>query len=308
MATFLKIVLGAIVAAGGWLVAFADGWPPVLAALTLERQVFGGVLGALGVLVVLNALVEALRPAPKVRAPPAPLHERLPLDEPAPAATATAPRPEIPRTEVPVADVPAPFPADPDAGAVFAAEPEAPVAAPAPAPFQPEPAAEPDAQPAPVVGLDGDRFAAEGRHEEAVEAYGAAVEAARTELAQAPDDAAARTRLAAALMGRADAQEAQGRLDAAIEDYQEALELRRALARGAPGDLERQRALSVALERLADCRESRGHRSRALDLYRESLAIAQSLAAIDADNPVYREDLLAARRRTAELEARMSPA
>jgi tetratricopeptide (TPR) repeat protein len=142
----------------------------------------------------------------------------------------------------------------------------------------------------------GDFARAQGRTEDAAEAYEAALAHARR-----LDDPET---LAGCLINVGDMAHEARRLDDAGRAYEEALDLRRGLAEAAPRDAAGRRALSLSLERLADVREDRGHRSRALDLYRESLDIAGRLAA--ADPARYGEDLEATRRRLAELEARVA--
>jgi tetratricopeptide (TPR) repeat protein len=149
----------------------------------------------------------------------------------------------------------------------------------------------------------GDLVRAQGRLDEAHEAYEEAAQYGRAMLAAAPTDPQAVAALAGALTGVGDIAGDEGRLDAALEAYEEALDLRRqaAAASSGPGD---HRALSLALERLADAREDRGHRVRALALYKESFDIAGALAA--ADPAAYGADLAVTRERMAELESRLA--
>jgi tetratricopeptide (TPR) repeat protein len=146
----------------------------------------------------------------------------------------------------------------------------------------------------------GDLSRAQGRLDEAHEAYEDAAALGRGLLAAAPADPGAAKALADALTGVGDIAAEEGRLDAALEAYEEVVALRRKSA-AAPAD---RRALSLALERLADAREDRGHRVRALALYKESFDIAGALAA--ADPATYGADLAVTRERLAELEARLA--
>lgn len=147
----------------------------------------------------------------------------------------------------------------------------------------------------------GDLNRAQGKSDEAHDAYDQAVAHGRVLLVQNhPKGPAA---LAGALTGVGDIASEEGRLDAALEAYEEAVALRRQVlaASSSPRD---KRALSLALERLADAREDRGHRVRALALYKESFGIAGALAAVD---PItYGADLAVTRERLAELEARLA--
>ncbi|MBU2135664.1 MAG: tetratricopeptide repeat protein [Alphaproteobacteria bacterium] len=140
----------------------------------------------------------------------------------------------------------------------------------------------------------GDFARAQGRSDDAIEAYDQALAYARQ--AQAPE------LIADALLNVGDMAYEEHRLDFAVESYDEAVALRRQIAREVGGP-EARRALSIALERLADAREDRGHRTRALDLYRESEAIAAELAQADAAR--YGGDLATTRQRLEELEARI---
>ncbi|MFT4934957.1 MAG: tetratricopeptide (TPR) repeat protein [Pseudoalteromonas distincta] len=140
----------------------------------------------------------------------------------------------------------------------------------------------------------GDFARAQGRSDDAIEAYDQALAYARQ--AQAPE------LIADALLNVGDMAYEEHRLDFAVESYDEAVALRRQIAREVGGP-EARRALSIALERLADSREDRGHRTRALDLYRESEAIAAELAQADAAR--YGGDLATTRQRLEELEARI---
>jgi tetratricopeptide (TPR) repeat protein len=140
----------------------------------------------------------------------------------------------------------------------------------------------------------GDFARAQGRSDDAIEAYDQALAYARQ--AQAPE------LIADALLNVGDMAYEERRLDFAVESYDEAVALRRQIAQEVGGP-EARRALSIALERLADAREDRGHRTRALDLYRESEAIAAELAQADAAR--YGGDLATTRQRLEELEARI---
>mgnify|MGYP003147026872 CR=1 FL=1 len=140
----------------------------------------------------------------------------------------------------------------------------------------------------------GDFARAQGRSDDAIEAYDQALAYARQ--AQAPE------LIADALLNVGDMAYEEHRLDFAVDAYAEAVALRRQIAREVGGP-EARRALSIALERLADAREDRGHRTRALDLYRESEAIAAELAQADAAR--YGGDLATTRQRLEELEARI---
>ena len=140
----------------------------------------------------------------------------------------------------------------------------------------------------------GDFARAQGRSDDAIEAYDLALAYARQ--AGEPD------LMADALLNVGDMAYEEHRLDSAVESYESALDLRRKIA-GTDHTPSARRALSIALERLADAREDRGHRTRALDLYRESEAIAAELAATDAAK--YGGDLAATRERLQELEARV---
>lgn len=140
----------------------------------------------------------------------------------------------------------------------------------------------------------GDFARAQGRTDDAIEAYDLALAYARQ--AKAPE------LIADALLNVGDMAYEEHRLDSAVDSYEEALALRRQIAQEVGGQDSR-RALSIALERLADAREDRGHRTRALDLYRESEAIASELAQGDAAR--YGADLVTTRQRREELEARI---
>jgi tetratricopeptide (TPR) repeat protein len=140
----------------------------------------------------------------------------------------------------------------------------------------------------------GDFARAQGRTDDAIEAYDQALAYARQ--AQAPE------LIADALLNVGDMAYEEHRLDFAVDSYDEAVALRRQIAREV-GGAEARRALSIALERLGDAREDRGHRTRALDLYRESEAIAAELAQADAAR--YGGDLATTRQRLEELEARI---
>lgn len=278
------------------------------------------------------ALPEEPRPFPGLT--PLQALEAAPVPEPAPfpAETAEAVLSEPAQTEPPppVAEAP-PVEADPPAAlpaplaAVAAAAPEAP-AEPAPEPAAPPtlddfdaarsdlrmharaeawgPAAQAlqrvsalaatDAQQMLAAQDAGDFARAQGRTDDAIEAYDQALAYARQ--AQAPE------LIADALLNVGDMAYEEHRLDAAVESYEEAVSLRRQIAQADDGPVTR-RALSIALERLADAREDRGHRTRALDLYRESEAIAAALAAGDAAR--YGADLATTRQRLSELEARI---
>jgi len=140
----------------------------------------------------------------------------------------------------------------------------------------------------------GDFARAQGKTDDAIEAYDLGLAHARMTGQQ--------DLIADALINAGDMAYEEHRLDAAVENYEAAVALRRDLAQ-AVGTAEARRALSIALERLADAREDRGHRSRALDLYRESEALAAELA--EADAARYGGDLAATRQRLEELEARI---
>lgn len=150
----------------------------------------------------------------------------------------------------------------------------------------------------------GDFAAAQGRHDDAAEAYEEAVSYARMVRKAAPHDPSADELLAGALAGVGDTAEAEGRLNEALAAFEEALALRRSPGGREAADPGAQRALSVALERLADLREDRGHRMRALDLYRESYDVTARLAA--ADPARFGLDLVATRARLEEIEARVA--
>ncbi|NGM51733.1 tetratricopeptide repeat protein [Caulobacter sp. 602-2] len=150
----------------------------------------------------------------------------------------------------------------------------------------------------------GDFAAAQGRHDDAAEAYEEAVSYARMVRKAAPNDPTADELLAGALAGVGDTAEAEGRLNEALSAFEEALALRRSPGGREAADPGAQRALSVALERLADLREDRGHRMRALDLYRESYDVTARLAA--ADPARFGLDLVATRARLEEIEARVA--
>nr|WP_244286852.1 hypothetical protein [Caulobacter radicis] len=150
----------------------------------------------------------------------------------------------------------------------------------------------------------GDFAAAQGRHDDAAEAYEEAVSYARMVRKAQPSDPSADELLAGALAGVGDTAEAEGRLNEALAAFEEALALRRSPGGREAADPGAQRALSVALERLADLREDRGHRMRALDLYRESYDVTARLAA--ADPARFGLDLVATRARLEEIEARVA--
>lgn len=140
----------------------------------------------------------------------------------------------------------------------------------------------------------GDFARAQGRSDDAIEAYDLALAYARQ--AGEPD------LMADAHLNVGDMAYEEHRLDSAVESYESALNLRRKIA-GTDHTPGARRALSIALERLADAREDRGHRTRALDLYRESEAITADLAA--TDEAKYGPDLATTRERLQELEARV---
>ncbi|PVM85156.1 tetratricopeptide repeat protein [Caulobacter radicis] len=150
----------------------------------------------------------------------------------------------------------------------------------------------------------GDFATAQGRHDDAAEAYEEAVSYARMVRKARPGDPSADELLAGALAGVGDTAEAEGRLNEALAAFEEALALRRSPGGREAADPGAQRALSVALERLADLREDRGHRMRALDLYRESYDVTARLAA--ADPARFGLDLVATRARLEEIEARVA--
>lgn len=140
----------------------------------------------------------------------------------------------------------------------------------------------------------GDFARAQGRIDDAVEAYDQALAYARLE---GETDA-----LSDALINVGDMACEEHRLDAAVAAYEEAVALRRDLA-GADGGAEARRRLALALERLADVREDRGHRMRALDLYRESAGLMAGLEQEAPDR--FAADAADTRGRLAELEARV---
>ena len=140
----------------------------------------------------------------------------------------------------------------------------------------------------------GDFARAQGRNDEAFEAYEEALFYARQ--AGSPDE------LSDALINSGDMACEEHRLDAAVAAYEEAVALRRGAVTGGAGS-EPVRRLALALERLADAREDRGHRMRALDIYRESTALMAGLAAADAER--FGADHAASQQRLAELEARV---
>lgn len=140
----------------------------------------------------------------------------------------------------------------------------------------------------------GDFARAQGRNDEAFEAYEEALFYARQ--AGSPDE------LSDALINSGDMAYEEHRLDAAVAAYEEAVALRRGGVTGGAGS-EPVRRLALALERLADAREDRGHRMRALDIYRESTALMAGLAAADAER--FGADHAASQQRLAELEARV---
>jgi len=154
----------------------------------------------------------------------------------------------------------------------------------------------------------GDFARGQGRLDEAAEAYEDAVSYARAVRDAKPpseqSDFAADELLASALSGVGDVAEMEGRLNDALSAFEEALDLRRSHGGREAADPNAKRALSVSLERLADLREDRGHRMRALDLYRESYDVAARLAA--ADPARFGEDLASTRARLAELEAKVA--
>ncbi|EJL33639.1 hypothetical protein PMI01_02043 [Caulobacter sp. AP07] len=150
----------------------------------------------------------------------------------------------------------------------------------------------------------GDFARAQGRLDEAAEAYEDAVGYARAVRAARPDDASVDDLLAGALAGVGDVAEIEGRLNEALSAFEESLALRRSHGGREAADPGARRALSITLERLADLREDRGHRMRALDLYRESYDVAARLAA--ADPARFGADLASTRARLAELEAKVA--
>jgi hypothetical protein len=150
----------------------------------------------------------------------------------------------------------------------------------------------------------GDFARAQGRLDDAAEAYDQAAGHARDLRADRPNDPAAADLLAGALSGVGDVAELEGRLNDALVAFEEALALRRSHGGREAADPNARRALSVSLERLADLREDRGHRMRALDLYRESYDVAARLAA--ADPARFGADLASTRTRLVELEAKVA--
>ncbi|KRA61552.1 hypothetical protein ASD79_05385 [Caulobacter sp. Root655] len=153
----------------------------------------------------------------------------------------------------------------------------------------------------------GDFARAQGRMDEAAEAYESAVSYARAVRATRPStlgDASVDDLLAGALAGVGDVAEIEGRLNEALSAFEESLALRRSHGGREAADPGARRALSITLERLADLREDRGHRMRALDLYRESYDVAARLAA--ADPARFGADLASTRARLVELEAKVA--
>jgi len=230
------------------------------------------------------ALDTNVQPTPPVLALP----DFAPEPEPEIAATATEPGPEATAESPPPED----FDAARDALRQHARdEAWGPAAQ---ALRRVEALAQDDRQHALAAQDAGDFARAQGKTDDAIEAYELALAHAR--MTGQPD------LIADALINVGDMAYEEHRLDAAVENYEAAVTLRRDLAR-AVGTAEARRALSIALERLADAREDRGHRSRALDLYRESEALAAELAQADAAR--YGADLAATRQRLEELEARI---
>ena len=286
----------------------AEGWGEPLESMLAGRLIIGGLIALLGLALVWSAF----RPASPARRTSAYAPPARPAYEPPPEAVSAEPfnlAPLVavaaPEAVAQVLEEPEPAEAEAanDAEPVAHIEPE-PTVEPEPeaAPSSPEPAASPDDFA--VLMSKGDKLAAEGRADEALEPYSDALALARSAYTSHPSADATRA-LAGALKSTADVYDDQGRLDTAIEHYDEALKLNRTLAAsGSPTD---RRALSLTLERLADCREARGHRSRAADLYRESLEIAKGLANDDPQNPLYAQDLAVTQRRIEELDGVATP-
>lgn len=230
------------------------------------------------------ALDSDVQPAPPVLAPA----ELAPEPEPEVAATPAEPEPEAAAEPPPPED----FEAARDALRQHARdEAWGPAAL---ALQRVEALAQDDRQHALAAQDAGDFARAQGKTDDAIEAYDLALAHAR--MTGQPD------LIADALINVGDMAYEEHRLDAAVEAYEAAVALRRDLAQAA-ATAEARRSLSVALERLADAREDRGHRSRALDLYRESEALAAELAQADAAR--YGADLASTRQRLEELEARI---
>jgi hypothetical protein len=327
LARLVGLVLGAVLAASGYVVA---GWGSLgtwatsldLGPFEPHRPMAGMAAAIVGGGLVIAALLPAKR---KAKSKPLALGEEpevrwIPYGQPVP--------PPEPANEPPKPPTPAPQP-------VVAAPVAPPVAAPPPVPPpQPQPPTFAElrarllavsrteawaeaarlltamkstartAEEQALVYRDlGDFAHGQGQMDDAAEAYENAVSYAREVRQARPTDETVEL-LAGALCGVGDVAEAEGRLDVALSAFEEALALRRTRGGREAGDTGAQRALSVNLERLADLREDRGHRMRALDLYRESYDIAGRLAA--ADPARFGPDLVATRARLSELEAKIS--
>ena len=297
-------VLGGI-AAGfiGYFLMAAEGWGEPLESMLAGRLIIGSLIALLGLALIWSAFRPAARSRRTADYSPRPDFKPEFSPEPQPPAAEPFNLAPLAAAAAPVAvaetlDAPEDEAAN-DAESVADPEPEPATALAAP---EPEPTALPDDFSA--LMAKGDKLAAEGRSDEALEPYSEATALAKGAYAVHPSPEATRA-LAGALKSTGDAYDDQGRLEAAIDHYEEALKLNRSLATsGSPTD---RRALSLTLERLADCREARGHRSRAADLYRESLQIAEGLAKEDPQNPLYAQDLSATQHRLEELEAAATP-
>lgn len=280
----LALVGGLAVGFAGYFLMAAEGWPEPFQSMTVERSVWGSLVLVLGLALVWAAF----KPEPKSRkvvkpeAPPSPHADPFSLSS-APESQMGAP---VADPEVPVQAVAEPAP-------LLLAPVTVPVAE------DVSHAAE-AADDLGALMAKGDKLFAEGRLDEALDPYSAALTLARAAHAANAHDVQATRTFANVLKSNADVYDEEGRLDAAIDLYEEALKLNRSLAASdSPSD---RRALSLVLERLGDCRESRGHRSRAVDLYLESQGIAEGLAQSDPGNGLYAEDLAVTRKRLLELQ------
>jgi hypothetical protein len=318
MARLVGIILGVILATSGYVIAglgVLGGWAQDLDLGPFEpyRPFVGWAAAITGALLLVAALTPRPRRKPRrktvvvdlgeplatpvvgVEAPPEPVMTPVALVEPEPAPVAAAP-PEPPPTPV----------------ETFA-ELRARLIELSRAQTWPE-AARVLTRLLRVAGDDrekalahrdlGDFARAQGRLDEAAEAYEGAVSYARAVRAGKPDDLSADDLLAGALAGVGDVAEIEGRLNEALSAFEESLALRRSHGGREAADPGARRALSITLERLADLREDRGHRMRALDLYRESYDVAARLAA--ADPARFGADLASTRSRLAELEAKVA--
>ncbi len=148
---------------------------------------------------------------------------------------------------------------------------------------------------------------AEGRREQALELYDAALDKARAIHAAEPNQPSAQLALAGALTSVAALEEADSRLEAALPHQEEAVALRRSVCASAPEAPEPASGLVEALGRLADIRAARGDRGRAQDHYAEGVKIAERMAWLKPYEARYAELLARIKARHAALEGEPEP-